>query len=54
MKPKHKWIRSTLGHGFMMCAKCKGTDMELIAIGQIDWCKVEDKENETKSEQEEG
>lgn len=35
---QHKWIPSALGHGEQMCEYCRGTDRELAAIGQLDYC----------------
>lgn len=31
---RHRWIKSTLGHGNMMCAACAITDLEANAIGK--------------------
>lgn len=34
----HDWIASTLGHGYRMCSKCKTTDDEAAALGELDTC----------------
>jgi len=33
---RHRWIKSTLGHGNAMCAHCSITDLEARAIGQME------------------
>lgn len=38
VKPQHKWVHSTLGHGEQMCAYCKGTNRELAVLGMLDYC----------------
>ena len=30
---QHDWIPSTLGHGNLMCRRCRATDLEAAAIG---------------------
>lgn len=37
-KQPHKWVKSTLGHGEMMCVHCKGTNREIAVIGDLDHC----------------
>lgn len=34
----HKWVKSTLGHGSMMCVNCFTTDAEAAALGQTERC----------------
>ncbi|MBK9497152.1 MAG: hypothetical protein IPO08_22085 [Xanthomonadales bacterium] len=34
----HHWVPSTLGHGHMMCDRCKITMMEAAAIGEMNHC----------------
>ena len=31
---QHDWISSTLGHGEMMCSRCKITNREAAALGE--------------------
>lgn len=35
----HKWERSTLGHGELMCTKCKITVLEARALGEENECR---------------
>jgi hypothetical protein len=35
---QHDWINSTLGHGETMCSRCKITNREAIALGEINKC----------------
>ena len=30
---KHVWVKSTLGHGELMCSRCYATNREALAIG---------------------
>lgn len=36
----HNWIPSTLGHGNQMCSRCKMTDLEAAALGELEDCTV--------------
>lgn len=38
MGNKHKWIKSTLGHGNFMCSKCFITDLEAQALDCYEIC----------------
>lgn len=42
----HHWIKSTLGHGVMMCKNCSITVMEAAALGRANNCEA--KMNEPK------
>lgn len=42
----HLWVRSTLGHGHSMCARCKITDAEAAVLGLMDTCEKAQKEEE--------
>ena len=33
---EHKWVRSTLGHGEFMCARCCVTNREAAVLGLIE------------------
>ena len=33
---KHDWIKSTLGHGDLMCRRCWVTNLEAAAIGMVE------------------
>lgn len=35
---KHIWVKSTLGHGETMCQRCFGTNRELAALGELEYC----------------
>lgn len=37
---QHNWTKSTLGHGNLMCRRCFATDLECMALGDIDHCNV--------------
>lgn len=39
---RHKWIKSTLGHGELMCAKCGITNREAAALRCMEECIVPD------------
>lgn len=34
----HEWVPSTLGHGNQMCRRCWTTDLEAMALGDMDYC----------------
>lgn len=38
--PQHDWVKSTLGHGEQMCSRCKITNREAAALGQLNDCDV--------------
>ncbi len=35
---EHIWVRSTLGHGDQMCSRCKITNREAAALGELNVC----------------
>ena len=37
---RHKWVKSTLGHGETMCTRCWTTNREAAALGILDHCDV--------------
>jgi hypothetical protein len=37
---QHDWIKSTLGHGEMMCSRCFITNREAAALGVTNTCDV--------------
>lgn len=39
---KHNWIKSTLGHGNVMCTKCCMTDLEALALRCYEVCSEPD------------
>jgi hypothetical protein len=40
--PQHDWIKSTLGHGELMCKRCLVTNREATALGILDKCEEKD------------
>ena len=40
---EHKWEPSKLGHGNLMCTKCRLTDLEALALKCYEGCSVPDK-----------
>ena len=34
----HRWVKSTLGHGETMCARCWMTNREAAVLLCADWC----------------
>lgn len=34
----HEWVKSTLGHGYLMCRRCSMTDLEAAALGRLERC----------------
>jgi hypothetical protein len=39
---QHNWVRSTLGHGDVMCSKCYITNREAAVLGLLSICDVPD------------
>jgi hypothetical protein len=39
---QHNWVRSTLGHGDVMCSKCYITNREAVVLGLPNICDVPD------------
>lgn len=37
---QHDWVKSTLGHGNLMCTRCWTTDLEAMALGEMYHCSV--------------
>jgi hypothetical protein len=35
---QHNWIKSTLGHGNLLCNRCWTTDLEAAALGIMNEC----------------
>jgi hypothetical protein len=35
---QHDWVHSTLGHGDTMCSRCKITNREAAALGEMNEC----------------
>lgn len=50
MKMEHDWIKSTLGHGMLMCKNCLVTILEASAIGQFKCLRNEERLNNEKNE----
>lgn len=46
MKMDHNWIKSTLGHGILMCRDCKITILEASAIGMFSCKPIKEKKDE--------
>lgn len=46
MTLKHDWIPSTLGHGELMCARCKMTNREAVALRKLNRCEEKRTEEE--------
>ena len=36
----HDWVRSTLGHGEVMCSRCLITNREAADLGRLNECKT--------------
>lgn len=40
MTLRHDWVKTTLGHGTMMCSRCGITDLEAVVLGCPEVCDV--------------
>lgn len=50
--PTHRWVKSNLGHGETMCAKCFVTNREAAVLGELNVCPVADKQGAERDTEE--